>query len=62
MNKNFGVDFTVETLLGKIPELLSKGKAAELKKSEQFINTLKNTQVIIKTYNINITINLLIFH
>jgi len=44
--KNFGIDFTVEHILAKIPEILIKGKAAELKKIEPFVNTIMRTQVI----------------
>ncbi len=45
MNENFGDNFTVETLLGKIPLLIEKGKTAELKKGDKFVLTLSHTQV-----------------
>lgn len=39
-------EFKIEDMLNKIPKLIDKGRQAELKKSEHFINTLKDTQVI----------------
>jgi len=44
--KNFGIDFTVKDILEKIPEILIKGKAAELKKCAPFVHTIMKTQVI----------------